>query len=209
MPDDREHWQADLDRADKLRPGDVSVALARAVVTARAGDYRAAEAALARAEKGEPSHPQIVSIRADILRREGRREEAIALAEAKMRKELPSSGALNNLCWEKAISNVRLTSALADCEAALKLAPGNAAALDSRAFVKLRLGRIGEAIADYDAALNLRPYQAGSLYGRGLAKLRAGQDGSADLAAARKSNTRIDSEYAGYGMAAPAPATPR
>jgi tetratricopeptide (TPR) repeat protein len=108
---------------------------------------------------------------------------------------------LNARCWRRAVSGRQLDVALADCHASLALKE-SAAALDSRAFVYMRLGRIEEAIADYDAALKLRPAQASSLFGRGIVKLRKGatEDGQADLSAARAIDPRIDAQFADYGV---------
>jgi tetratricopeptide (TPR) repeat protein len=109
---------------------------------------------------------------------------------------------LNSRCWVRAILGKQLDDALADCENALKLKPDFAAALDSRAFVQLRLGQLDASIDDYDAALKQAPQQSSSLFGRGIAKLRKGatEAGKADLAAARAIDPGIDDEFAGYGV---------
>jgi tetratricopeptide (TPR) repeat protein len=102
----------------------------------------------------------------------------------------PTATHYNNFCWDVAIADVALERALAACDKALELQPGNSAYLDSRGMALLQLGRFDEAIAAYDAALSTRPKQPSSLYGRGIAKnLRCTcADGEADLRAA----TRID-----------------
>ena len=110
--------------------------------------------------------------------------------------------ALNALCWNEATLNVALEAALTDCSAALDKVPKFAAALDSKGFVLLRLGRFKDSVAAYDAAIELRPKQAESLWGRGLAKIRLGQttDGEADLTAARTVSADVETEFAGYGV---------
>ncbi len=114
-------------------------------------------------------------------------------------------GELNNLCWEQATNGVALEAALGDCDKALQIEPRNAAALDSRGFVLMRLGRWSDAIADYDKASGIRPDSAESLFGRALAKAGAGDKAgaAADIAAARKLDPGIDEEFAGYGLKAP------
>ncbi|ATE64564.1 aspartyl protease family protein [Rhizorhabdus dicambivorans] len=94
--------------------------------------------------------------------------------------------ALNVRCWSRAMLNDGLPQALADCEAALRLAPGAAQLRDSRALVRLRMGDLAGAITDYDAALAAQPGIAWSLLGRGLAKRRSGREaeGKADIASA-------------------------
>lgn len=118
--------------------------------------------------------------------------------------------ALNERCWLKATSGVGLDSALADCDAALKLAPENAAILDSRAFVKLKTGATDAAMEDYNAALRLAPNLAASLFGRAIAHDRRGEHAAAkaDLAEARALAPDIDQRFAGYGMPAPATLAP-
>jgi tetratricopeptide (TPR) repeat protein len=97
------------------------------------------------------------------------------------------SSAHNARCWARALGNLELDRALADCQRALKLTLGRPAdVLDSRAMVRLRRGDWAGALADYDAALAGRPGMAWSLLGRSVAKARLGQDGTADLAAAEK-----------------------
>jgi tetratricopeptide (TPR) repeat protein len=109
---------------------------------------------------------------------------------------------LNSRCWTRATGNVELAQALADCDRALTLSPNNAAYLDSRALVKLRLGRIDDAIADATAALAAEPMLAASLFVRGVAHMRRGDRASADrdLAAARRLTFDIDLRYRRYGV---------
>lgn len=110
--------------------------------------------------------------------------------------------ALNNYCWVKATAGVALESALVDCNDALAKQPGEAAFLDSRAMVELRLGRLDAAIADYDAAITKRPTQSSSLEGRAFAWRRKGDiaKAEADEAAARRSDPTIEATFRGYGL---------
>lgn len=90
------------------------------------------------------------------------------------------ANALNGRCWARALLDRELDKALGDCNAALRLRPGEAAYLDSRALVRLRRGELDKAIADYDAALAKRPREPWSLYARGIAERRAGNGAQAD-----------------------------
>jgi tetratricopeptide (TPR) repeat protein len=98
------------------------------------------------------------------------------------------AGALNGRCWSRALLGQDLTAALADCNKAegLSAKGADAAILDSRGLVRLRLGDYGKAIADYDASLKLKPKNAWSLYGRGIAKIRShhATEGEGDIAEA-------------------------
>ncbi len=197
---------ADLDAAEKLEPGDPTPNLMRAEALAEAGEHDKAIEILSRALKAYPAAPPLLAERASAYFRSGRTELA-ARDFGLIRKQLTDSNAgeaslLNLLCWTQATLGMALETALADCLGALKLEPGAAAILDSKAFVLLRLKRFGESVENYDLAVKLRPLQADSLYGRGLAKLGLGQSdaGQADLAAARKISDRIDAQFARYGL---------
>ena len=109
---------------------------------------------------------------------------------------------LNERCWTRATANVELSRALADCELAVARAPDNSAILDSRAFVKLRMGQYDGAIADEDAALAHNPDHPAALYTRGIARLRKGdrEAGERDIAAARRLVFDIDATYRVYGI---------
>lgn len=119
--------------------------------------------------------------------------------------------ALNNRCWARALLGVELDEALVDCNQAIAGAAQNAAFLDSRGWVLLRLGRDAGALADFDRALALRPGIAWSLYGRGLAKTRLGDaaGGDADLAAARQVQADVDARIARAGLIGAASASRR
>jgi tetratricopeptide (TPR) repeat protein len=94
-----------------------------------------------------------------------------------------------------------LKQALADCNEALRLMPNNAATLDSRGFVFLKMTHFDAAVSDYDAALRINPKLAFALYGRGLARLKnEDPSGEADIAAAKALQADIAEEYARYGM---------
>jgi tetratricopeptide (TPR) repeat protein len=141
-----------------------------------------------------------------LLQKQGRARETLDLVNGFVAKHPDDAIALNERCWTKATLNIQIETALADCNASLKLAPESPATLDSRAFIRLRLGDNDAAIADYDAALRLSPGQAASLYGRAIARARKGDLGAAraDLAAARAIADNIETRFAGFGVALPA-----
>lgn len=196
---------ADIAAAEKLEPGLVVTAARRADALGDAGRYDEAMSTLAVALKAHPDDESLLFARADIHARAGRTPLAIKDFAAIRAKAGGAANSLNGLCWQQAIRNVALDAALVDCDAALKLSPAHANALDSRAFVLMRLGRLEEALVAYDAALKARPRQAESLFGRALTRLRLNQTalGQADLAAARAVDPQIDATFAGYGLTAP------
>ncbi|WP_308462204.1 hypothetical protein [Sphingomonas citri] len=178
---------ADLDRAIELAPQDAEARLQRARLRLAGGDrpgatidLEAADATLA------PSSAPRLTL-AGLWDRVDRPAAALTSYDAWLRthpEDARRANALNGRCWARAQLNRDLDAALADCDAALKLAPDRPAYLDSRALVRLRRGELDAALADYDKALRLAPRMAWSLYGRALAAAKAGR---ADQAARDRS----------------------
>jgi tetratricopeptide (TPR) repeat protein len=194
--------EADAAAALKLDPGDSNAIEAQAEVDMDAGNPAVAVALLTRELKATPMDVNVLISRGIAYARSG--DDTRAERDYAAAREIAGNPvALNDTCWRKAIAGVSLVSALADCDAALKLEPKEAAFRDSRAFVLLRLGRFAEAIAQYDAALAVRPDQAESLYGRAVAEARSGDTAAADrdLAAARKADSLVAERFEGYGVA--------
>jgi tetratricopeptide (TPR) repeat protein/predicted aspartyl protease len=108
---------------------------------------------------------------------------------------------LNARCFARALANVDLDLALADCNRAIREG-ARADWLDSRGLVYFRKGSFAAAISDYDAALKTNPRQVWSLFMRGLAKIALGQAdaGKADQVAARAIEPDISDEVAAYGI---------
>jgi tetratricopeptide (TPR) repeat protein len=108
----------------------------------------------------------------------------------------------NGLCWTLAALGESLDEARGACDAALRLRPDFAEALDSRGLLNLRQQRFEEAWRDYDAALRLTANAMSSRYGRGIAALRLGRtaEGQADIAAALAAAPDLAATYAGYGI---------
>jgi predicted aspartyl protease/Tfp pilus assembly protein PilF len=111
---------------------------------------------------------------------------------------------LNNRCWARAMRNIELDQALADCDKAIDLEPENDGFYDSRAWLRMRRGELRKALADHDRALKLQPQNAWSLYGRGIIRRKLGETvaGQADIDAARKLMPSIDEDAGRYGLAA-------
>ncbi|MGH8232472.1 MAG: aspartyl protease family protein [Steroidobacteraceae bacterium] len=110
--------------------------------------------------------------------------------------------ALNGRCWSRMLGNRDLDKALDDCQRAVRLWPNDAAVLDSRAWVRLRLGQPDKALADFNAAIKLVPTEAWSLYGRGVAEIRKGSSeaGRSDIAAALALRPGIEEAAKKYGL---------
>lgn len=128
-------------------------------------------------------------------------------------------GELTDRCWTRAIRGAPLDRALTDCNAVLKVYPGDFYVRMDRCFVYLRMGLYDKAIADCTLALADRReatgrlyssyghglYPAGALYLRGVAELAKGDQasGQADVAAAVNSFSRIEKVFALYGIDSP------
>ena len=196
---------ADFDQALKLKPDDVPSLLARARLRLQGKDPAGAIADLDAAGRAAPEQADIRLQMAHLYARAGGFAQAIAELDkwiAAHDRDVQIPEARNARCWARALWGHELDKALADCNAALKSRPGNAAFLDSRGLVQLRLGELDEAIVDYDASLKLEPRRAWSLYGRGLARLRKGQSdaGNADIAAALAIAPHLQDEAREYGL---------
>ncbi len=201
----------DFDAALALKPDHLQALMSRAELRLARKDVAGA---LADADAAERVAPRAAAVRLDLgrLYLAGERWNA-AVGQFDLwiehhREDENFPGALNSRCWARASSGTGLDKALADCNAALRLAapasPLRSQVLDSRALVQLRAGRYAKAIADYDAALAIRSQRsAWPLYGRGIAKLRLGKtvDGRADLEAAAAISPKIGERFASIGIA--------
>ncbi|MBY9062943.1 aspartyl protease family protein [Sphingomonas yunnanensis] len=187
---------ADLDRAVELAPQDAEARLQRAMLRLNGGDRSGATADLEAADAAlAPSNAMRLTL-AGLWDRVDRPAAALTSYDAWLRahpEDARRANALNGRCWARAQLNRDLDGALADCNAALKLAPDRAAYLDSRALVRLRRGELDAALADYDSALRLAPRMAWSLYARALAAARKGraEQAARDRAAALAIEPRI------------------
>jgi len=125
-----------------------------------------------------------------------------ALAQVDLDAVGESANILNERCFGRAVANVTLNAALAECDAAVRLAPAADNILDSRGFTRFRLGDFKGALADFDAALALNPKRPETLFARGLAKRRLGDHtgGDADLAAAKAMDAEAVRTFADYGL---------
>jgi tetratricopeptide (TPR) repeat protein len=194
----------DLKAALDLDPSDLAT-MAR--LTQLLGQTGAKDDALARLDTasagGGDNEAAYLAMKADVLANNGDADGALAAIDAALEKRSGDAQFLNSRCWIKALLNVDLDSAAADCSRAIQLseavAPG---ALDSRALVRFRQHDLVQAVADLDAALDLHPYEAGSHFLRALAEREAGKMDAAqtDRAAALYLNPSVEDDYARFGL---------
>jgi tetratricopeptide (TPR) repeat protein len=195
---------ADFNRALELKPTDSFALLARGELYLFRGDEARGQQDFDAAVKAAPGDPQIIYREARALEQAGRFGLEAHVYDALI-AAMPSPGLYNARCWARGEANSELVAALADCDAALKLRPGYPAALDSRGFVDLRLGRLDDAVRDYTAALQAE-LSASSLFGRGLAEVREGKltVGEADIASAIRLKSDIAADFSRLGVVPPA-----
>jgi tetratricopeptide (TPR) repeat protein len=198
---------ADLDAALKLDPKSSDALKERAVVFADQRNFAGAIAMWTAVLADHPDDRTALIERGIAYGSSG--QDALAEKDfAAARSHATGAETLNNMCWEKATHGVALSSALADCDAALAKAPSDGQILDSRAFVLLRLGRLDEALSAYDAAIEHMPTRAASLYGRAVVEARKGDKAksAADAAAALKAEPDVKADFDRYGVTIDAPA---
>ncbi|MGI9168849.1 MAG: tetratricopeptide repeat protein, partial [Caulobacteraceae bacterium] len=193
---------ADVDAALKLDPKAPDALVLRAGIEDRSGKPALAIQELSDALTVQPKPLELRIARARAYGRAGDMKLAGADFSEVRAAATGDADRMNALCWAEAAFPPLLDAALRDCDASVRLAPLHAAAIDSRALVLLRLGRLDEALAAYDKALMLRPHQGASLYGRGIVKLRKGlvKEGHADLDAARRNYARAGDELNDMGV---------
>lgn len=194
---------ADTEAGLAIDPGSTEGLAQRATLQFRMGQRDEALAALAaRIEAGGSEKPGFVAQQGSLLAEAGRADEAIAVLDTAIKVNPGNANLLNERCWLKGTLNIALDTALKDCTKGIELTENPASIYDSRAMVYFRMGRMEDALADLDAALDLSPGQGASLYLRGVVRKHMGdaKGGADDLDAARMMSTRIDEDYARYGI---------
>jgi tetratricopeptide (TPR) repeat protein len=191
---------ADFNKALLLRPAFPEAYVNRASVNAAKGQFDLAIADYNVAIRLRPGYVNAIRGRGDTHAEMGQYDVAIADYDDALRVRADAR-VLNARCWARAIVGKELDKALADCNAALGLAPDSVAVMDSLGFVKLQMGRFKDAIADYTAALEKHPL-ASSYFGRGIAKLKSGDrtGGNADIEEAKRIDPGITSSFARFGV---------
>jgi tetratricopeptide (TPR) repeat protein len=198
---------ADLDAALALEPNNTIALLTRSALYLYEHDdakgLADADTVLART----PADLQALNLRAKLLGQLKRYDEEMKALDAELKLNPDNADALNSQCWSRAVRNVELTTALDNCNAAIRLSP-IANYYDSRALVYRRLGKLDDALADYNTALAKTPDLAGSLYGRGLIEIIKGQAeaGRADIAKALAIRPQAGDAFKEMGLAPDQPA---
>lgn len=156
-----------------------------------------------RIDAGGENKTDMVTIKADLLTRAGDAPAAIGALDQAIAAKPGNPDLLNNRCWDKALLNTALDTALKDCTKSIELSDSALAALDSRALVYFRMNRFDDALADIGAVLEVEPNMASSLFLRGVIRGRKGDAAGAraDIAAAQTMAPLLAVERKHYGIA--------
>jgi predicted aspartyl protease len=172
---------ADLDHLLQVAPRNIEALVMRARKRMEQDDFAGSDADFKAAMAAAPPESELQLQVASYYGTRGHYNEAITLLDdwiATRPDDDRMRTAHNNRCWERAVKNVELELALADCNAAVNMGKKEASLLDSRGLVWLRMARYDKAISDYDAAVSVNPKFAGSLFGLAIAESHAGQKGA-------------------------------
>jgi tetratricopeptide (TPR) repeat protein len=189
----------EADAALQLNPSDGPSLGALAQILSQLGDHGRALQLLDQAFLRSPDDLNVRHARAVEMLLAGKADAANRELDAISAKEL-SAVELNNMCWSKALANVALDRALAECDRSLAK-EDRPATHDSKATVLLRQSRFDEAIKEYDIAMKDGEFAA-PLYGRSIAYARKGDraKADADVAKALHMAPGIDRTYSQYGI---------
>ena len=196
---------ADLDTALRLDPALASARLRRAWL--RHDDKPdAALADLAELDRTLPPQSQIRSSMADLYGELHQPARVLAQLDPWIRfhpHDIALGDAYDGRCWARVQLGTQLEQALSDCDEAVDRDDKAASFLDSRGWVRVRMGQWAKARTDFDKALARSPELTTSLYGRSIALSRLGEAGAsqADLAAARRLRKTIDDDMRALGLA--------
>ncbi|HEX9138802.1 MAG TPA: tetratricopeptide repeat protein, partial [Steroidobacteraceae bacterium] len=196
---------ADFDQALKIKSGDIPTLLDRGTLRLESGDKGGARAdftALAALAPNDASIGLRIAARymnaADFSTAIGQYDQWLAAHP----KDDRVPDALHGRCWSRAMTGKELELALVDCDMAVHRSMPNSDLFNSRAFVRLQLGKYDQAIADYKASLDLQPKGASSLYGLGLAEQKKGLQtaGDRDIQAAIAIDPAAAAEFRRVGL---------
>lgn len=169
---------AAADRAVQWSPANVDLLMIRCQLKFLNKDYEAALADAEAALKHEPLDMQAHAVRRQVFHYLARHRDAAAAAGDLLERQLGDRAELlNGRAYARALGDFELPEALKDIEESLKTAPDNAAFLDTRGYVLLKLGKHEEALADLEKAIDLVEKQRREVEGFGMDREMLGQFG--------------------------------
>jgi tetratricopeptide (TPR) repeat protein len=193
---------ADFSQALNLEPDNAQALHGRGLARNAKGDLDGAVKDFSEAIWRSPRTAAFYQDRAKAYLGKAEYARAIADLDEVIKLTPKPAHALRERCYVRAISGRELMQGLEDCEAALRLIRNDAAALERRGLIHLRLGYFDKAIADFEAVLKVQAANAAALYGRGVAKKKKGLEiaGEADIAEARQLRPDVVQALIAYGV---------
>lgn len=168
------------------------------------GRYVDALAAYAEAIAAAPGDASVLAQRASLFIVLGQPDLAALDYRAAVKRKPGDAGLQINLCLNLAMANHDLDGALAACNAAVGIEPGNHEALSARGYVQLRRGAWAAAEKDFAAALAVNPASPNEMFGHGLAAIHLGraQEGRDEIASATLDSSNLVNDWARRGFGA-------
>lgn len=181
---------------------DAQVGEARAAMAD--GRYVDALAAYAAAVAAAPDDAGVYAQRASVFSVLGQPDLAALDYRSAAKLKPDDAGMQLNLCLNLALVNHDLDGALAACNTAVKIEPGNHEALSARGYTQLRRGAWAAAETDFAAALAINPSAPNEMFGHGLATIHLGraQEGRDEIASATLDSAGLVSEWEARGFGA-------
>ncbi len=168
------------------------------------GRYVDALAAHAEAIAAAPDDAGAYAQRASVFSVLGQPDLAALDYRSAVKLKPGDAGLQLNLCLTLALANHDLDGALAACNAAVTIEPGNYEALSARGYAQLRRGAWAAAEKDFAAALAVNPASPNEMFGHGLAVIKLGraQEGRDEIASATLDSAGLVSEWSTRGFGA-------
>ena len=173
----------------ELDPGSVDNILSVADLMARSGNYKSAVAMLEEhAALGGDDRRTYERSKQSILGDFGDAKEAVSFVNKLLEADPNDPDLLNQKCWTQGIRQIEIDTALSVCTRAVELSENSIAALDSRALLYFRLGRMEDALNDLNTVLDADPALPESRYMRSLVYTRLGRkaEAASDMAIAQR-----------------------
>jgi len=111
----------------------------------------------------------IMIVRAALLEFKDRQSERKNVLTELGRAKIYDAPIANEVCWSLVTDLAAAFDAQIACNTAVRLAPGSASLLDSRAVMHFALGDFESAVADFERALSMAPERSVPTYEFGLA----------------------------------------
>lgn len=195
---ENEEALAELNTADKLKPRDIDILTARAVVHGNRGDRDEARADFDAAAQINPDSPRLLLERARFDVRNGTLDAVVLDVEQLMKKsgDAPDPYMIRATAY---VNNDQFDKAVTDSDTAVRLRP-NRATYTARCAVLTYAGRLTAAMSDCEKSLIEAPNDAGALAVQGMIYLKLGQDAKAAENFRRAIVISPDSAIAWYGQ---------